>query len=119
MTDICMRGRETRAMMWTPQQMQDGRYINYGLGWQLRLTRESATDTAPTATTTTAPATAAGPAPMPRVSAVYHLGGAVGGSTLLLLLPEHGLSVALVTNLQGVKQLLDVGLEVARCFVDV
>ena len=67
---------ETVQQMWTSQRTSDGKDTNYGLGWRVasRLGQK-------------------------RVS---HTGGQSGTSTVLLLIPETGTSVAIMCNLQNV-----------------
>ncbi len=68
---------ESLAAAWTRQKTKDGKETEYGLGWRI------------------------GEATGKR--AVSHGGGQAGTSTFLLLLPEHGVTVAAMCNLQGVK----------------
>ena len=68
---------ETLAAMWTSQKTKDGKETNYGLGWRIGLLGGKKT--------------------------VAHGGGQAGTSTYLLLLPEQGVAVAVMCNLQGAK----------------
>ncbi len=69
--------KESREQMWTRQSTTDGKATNYGFGW--------------------------------RVGAHYgqkmvsHTGGQAGTSTVLVLFPETGTSVAIMCNLQHVS----------------
>lgn len=65
---------DTRDWMWTPQKTTDGKRTNYGLGWKIG--RKSGR------------------------KAVWHGGAQSGTSTTLLLFPETGTSVAIMSNLQ-------------------
>lgn len=60
-------------LLWTPQRTADGRETGYGVGWS------SGRDEAGRRT-------------------VSHSGGAVGGSAFLLVYPEQGVVVAMLTN---------------------
>ncbi|MEZ6097207.1 MAG: serine hydrolase [Pirellulaceae bacterium] len=64
-----------KAEMWTEQETRTGKKTGYGLGWGIgkRLDR----------------------------SAVSHSGGQSGTSTLLVLLPDENIAVAIMCNLQG------------------
>jgi CubicO group peptidase (beta-lactamase class C family) len=62
--------------MWTGQKSRDGKSTNYGLGWGI--------------------SEAGG------FRALNHSGGQAGTSTMLVLMPEKGVAVALMTNLDGV-----------------
>ena len=66
---------ETVDLLWTPQKNSAGEDITYGIGWFTR--------------------TDAGH------KVVWHTGGAVGGSTMLLILPAEKIVVAVLTNLQN------------------
>ncbi len=68
---------ETREAMWTRQKTNDGNGTNYGLGWSLGTTQQRG---------------------LPIVS---HSGGQAGTSTLLVIVPEQKIVVAVMTNLQG------------------
>ncbi len=65
---------ETVAMMWTPQQTNDGTPTRYGLGWGLGEVRGQ--------------------------RAVNHAGGQAGTATMLGMLPESGIAIAVMCNLQ-------------------
>ncbi len=67
---------KTRTQMWTRQKTKDGNEIAYGLGWRVG-TRS-------------------------RRKMVSHTGGQSGTSTVLVLFPETGTSVAVMCNLQRV-----------------
>jgi len=68
---------ESRQQMWTGQKTADGKQTGYGLGW--RVGRRSGRKT------------------------VSHTGGQSGTSTVLLLVPETGASVAIMCNLQHAR----------------
>ncbi len=67
---------ETLALLHTSQTLANGEATNYGIGW--RSGTQSDGD-----------------------RTISHSGGSVGGSTLLLLVPEHDLVVAGVVNVSG------------------
>jgi len=69
---------ETIDVLWTSQHTLDGERTNYGIGWRENL--ESGR----------------------RV--ISHTGGAVGGTTVLVIFPEEGVVVAILTNIQGASQ---------------
>lgn len=53
----------------------------------------------------------------PRYSTYFsHSGGAVGASSLLLIVPEQELVVALIINLQAAKELYRIGYDVTDAF---
>jgi len=63
--------------MCTPQQIKDGSKTSYGLGW--------------------------GVGERSGIKLFSHSGGQAGTSTLLYVLPEKGLVIAAMCNLQGVS----------------
>jgi len=67
---------ETLDLLFTPQTLKNGESTNYGIGWASG-TQDDGDRT------------------------MSHSGGSVGGTTLLLLVPEHGLVVAGVVNISG------------------
>lgn len=67
---------ETLDLLFTPQTLRDGESTNYGIGWRSG-TQEDGDRT------------------------ISHSGGSVGGTTLLLMIPEHRLVVAGVVNISG------------------
>ncbi len=68
---------ETVRLLFTSQRTADGKETGYGLGWRVGEQRGR--------------------------RFVWHTGGAVGGSSVLVLLPEEQVVVALIANLQGVR----------------
>ena len=66
---------ETVQLMWTSQRTTSGAETGYGIGWFTR-TRDGRRE-------------------------VWHTGGAVGGSTMLLILPDDGVVVSILTNLEN------------------
>ena len=66
---------ETVSMMWTAQKNAAAEDIPYGVGWFVG-TRNGK-------------------------RMVWHTGGAVGGTTMLLIVPEDGIVVSVLTNLQN------------------
>jgi prolyl oligopeptidase len=65
----------SRGQMWTRQKLKDGSETGYGLGWVV--------------------------GQVSGIKTVSHSGGQAGTSTYLLLVPEKGLAIGLMTNLQG------------------
>lgn len=65
---------DSRTAMWTAQQTSDGKQTNYGLGWSVGKKSNQ--------------------------NAVWHGGSQSGTSTMLLLYPESGTCVAIMSNLQ-------------------
>jgi len=80
---------ETLAVLQTAQAKADGSSTEYGIGWGTG--RQDDGD-----------------------ATLSHSGGSVGGTTLLLLVPDHGLVVAGVVNMSGPAS--DMVVEVARIF---
>jgi CubicO group peptidase (beta-lactamase class C family) len=78
---------ETRERMWTVQKTTEGEETGYGLGWKIR--EQSGQ------------------------KIVSHTGGQAGTSTVLVLFPESGTSVAIMCNLQHVK-LRDLAVRIAE-----
>ena len=68
--------RDTLNQMWTRQKTRGGEGIDYGFGWGIGETNEG-------------------------YKVVSHSGGQAGTSTLLVLLPEKGLAIAVMSNLEG------------------
>jgi CubicO group peptidase (beta-lactamase class C family) len=66
---------QTVHLMWTSQKTTSGVETGYGIGWFTR-TRDGRRE-------------------------VWHTGGAVGGSTMLLILPDEGVVVSILTNLEN------------------
>ena len=92
--------RETTLQMWKHQRTNSGEKVPYGIGWQLKDLSDSG-DAAESS------------AGIPEI--IYHGGGAVGGSSMLILLPASGMVVAVVCNLQDLK-LFDVALSLSHIF---
>lgn len=68
--------KSTSDQMWTQQKTKDGKETGYGLGWVI----SKASD----------------------YKLVSHSGGQAGTSTLMMMLPEKGIVVAAMSNLEGV-----------------
>lgn len=75
--DDTLMDPSTRDLLWTPQCTRDGTSTGYGIGWSSRVVDGR--------------------------RQVWHTGGAVGGSTILMIWPEDGVVVAILTNLQSVR----------------
>jgi serine beta-lactamase-like protein LACTB len=69
---------ETVELLWTSQHTRDGERTDYGIGWREHLEGGR------------------------RI--ISHTGGAVGGTTVLVIYPEEGVVVAILTNIQGAGQ---------------
>ncbi len=69
---------ETVEILWTSQTTRDGERTGYGIGW-----RENFED---------------------GQRIISHTGGAVGGTTVLVIYPEEGTVVSILTNIQGASQ---------------
>jgi len=69
---------KTRKLMWTRQKMQDGRSIDYAMGWNIEQDEGG---------------------PM----IISHSGGQAGTSTFFATIPQAKLSIAVMGNLQGVR----------------
>ncbi|MGI9629186.1 MAG: serine hydrolase domain-containing protein [Longimicrobiales bacterium] len=79
---------ETLETLFTSQVLRNGEATNYGIGWRSGVQSDGD-------------------------ATISHSGGSVGGTTLLLLVPEHDLVVAGVVNISGpageiVRQVADV-----------
>ena len=79
----------TVDLLWTPQHTTAGESTGYGIGWSSAV--------------------------VDGVRNVWHTGGAMGGSTILLLLPDEGVAVAILTNLQSVRH-VETARAIARAF---
>lgn len=66
---------KSREQMWTRQRLKNGSETTYGLGWGV----EQAL----------------------KMKIVSHVGGQVGTSTYLLLIPDKGMAIGVMSNLQG------------------
>ena len=80
---------ETREQMFVRQRTRDGKATGYGLGWAVGTQRGR--------------------------REVYHIGGQPRVSTMLYILPDSGVAVVFLTNLEGVgAPLLDLARQVAE-----
>lgn len=70
--------QETIDILWTSQHTRDGERTNYGIGWRENFEEGR------------------------RV--ISHTGGAVGGTTVLVIFPDEEIVVAILTNIQGASQ---------------
>lgn len=78
--------RTSRDMMWSPQETRDGKKTTYGLGFHIR-TRRGALE-------------------------VSHSGAQEKTSTMLLIVPDDQLSIAIMTNTEGAR-LFDFACDIA------
>jgi len=83
---------ETVQVLWTSQLTRSGERTNYGIGWR-EVMEEGR-----------------------RI--IYHTGGAVGGTTVLLIYPEEAVVVAILTNIQDASQTVTAR-EIANLFASV
>jgi len=65
----------SRDQMWTRQKLKDGTLTSYGLGWGISQTS--------------------------LLKTVSHSGGQAGTSTYLVIIPEKGLAISIMSNLEG------------------
>jgi len=66
---------ETVELLWTSMRTSDGEETGYGIGWRVG-ERDGRRE-------------------------IHHTGGAMGGSTVLILYPDDGVAVAVLTNVGG------------------
>jgi len=85
---------ETIQMLFTPHYTSSGIPTKYGLGWAIE---GSLGDDLPPAI-------------------VKHTGGASGGSSVLIVFPEHRLAVSLIVNLEGIN-LSEAATRIAKHFI--
>lgn len=51
-------------------------------------------------------------------NAYFHTGATNGATSLLLILPDQELVIALFSNLEGAKNLMSLGVSIAKIFID-
>jgi len=90
---------ETVKLLWTNQHDKSGKATNYGLGWEIIPREKSVLKIAKTK------------------NLICHSGGAAGGSTNLVILPEDNIIVVLLANLQDVKGIHPFCQNVAEMFL--
>ena len=83
MLDHTVLEPETVEMMWTSLELNSGAPTSYGLGWMVRNQRLGDDE---------------GSTPI-----VGHGGSTLGGRAMLMVLREHGLVVAAMTNARGYR----------------
>lgn len=83
--------RETVERMWVPQKTTDGQETTYGFGWNI--SRKNG------------------------MRCIAHNGAQQRVATRLVLLPEQGCAVAIMTNLEGAK-LTDLSAQIANAVLD-
>ncbi|KYQ90263.1 hypothetical protein DLAC_11747 [Tieghemostelium lacteum] len=76
----------TVAQLFTEQTNSSGELVKYGIGWQLKK------------------------------RFVYHTGNAVGGSTVLVMIPDQSIVVCVLTNQQNTRQIDEFGFKLASIF---
>jgi CubicO group peptidase (beta-lactamase class C family) len=84
---------ESLELMLTPQKLSSGEDTNVGLGWRVNEDRAGR-------------------------RFAHHGGNIVGGRAFVLLYPDHGVAVAICTNLGSAPFAEDEVLEIARPFVE-
>lgn len=82
---------ETVELLWEPQTTAAGEVTGYGMGWSHEV--------------------------VDGVRTVWHTGGAMGGSTILLIHPDEGVVVCILTNLQSVRH-VETARAIASRFAD-
>ena len=85
---------ETLDMLRTPQELESGESTGYGLGWFVRSV----------------------PVGREETTIFGHGGSSVGGFTSFMTLPEHGIVVAVTTNVSLARNLPSLSLRLARIF---
>jgi CubicO group peptidase (beta-lactamase class C family) len=83
---------ETIHEFWTSQRTTSGEVTNYGIGWRTEVVEGERW--------------------------VGHTGGATGGSTILLMLPDKGTAVAILTNVSSVRH-VETAFQLADLFAGV
>ncbi len=78
---------QTREAMWTPQKTREGKETGYGLGWAVERRNGQ--------------------------REVRHTGAQQRVTTVLYLLPEQGLAVVMLTNLEGVNGIVSLARDIA------
>lgn len=103
--------KETVDELWTP--VQTGRisltadlfkWCQYGLGWGVIRNAQ--------------PFHASGAVP-PFKDVIYHTGSATGGTTLLVIIPEKEMVIAIICNLHMARGIMSLGRDVAQLFGNV
>lgn len=97
---------ETLAEMWSPLVSTNRKYLSYGLGWMIADEQRSSIDEL------TIP------------SHVFHTGGSVGATSVLLIIPcekkcsnpRCGICVVILTNLHSAGEIYQTALDVALLF---
>lgn len=105
-TDKLLLKAETLAEMWSPVVSTNRKYVSYGLGWMVADEQRSSIDEL------TIP------------SHVFHTGGAVGATSVLLIIPcakkcsnpRCGICVVMLTNLHSAGEIYQTALDVALLF---
>uniref|UniRef100_A0A7S1KTU5 Beta-lactamase-related domain-containing protein n=1 Tax=Percolomonas cosmopolitus TaxID=63605 RepID=A0A7S1KTU5_9EUKA len=90
--------KQTQKMMLTPQKQNDGTATPYGIGWSLPVREDI---------------------DLERMSGRFcakHSGGASGGTSMLYVLPEQKIAVAVIVNLQGVNRIAELAEKIAMQF---
>ncbi|XP_015795320.1 serine beta-lactamase-like protein LACTB, mitochondrial [Tetranychus urticae] len=103
--------KETVDELWTPSRTGRVsltpnlfRWCQYGLGWGLIRNAQ--------------PFHAAGAVP-PFKDVIYHTGSATGGTTLLVIIPEKEMVIAIMCNLHSARGIMSLGRDVAQLFGNV
>lgn len=93
--DLKLLQPKTTSLLWENQQVKDGSFINYGLGWELKESEALNLDY------------------VKSKRIISHAGGTCGATTQLLLFPEDRLVVAFMTNLEKAPKTFDLSANLA------
>ncbi|EFA85838.1 hypothetical protein PPL_01069 [Heterostelium album PN500] len=107
--DICKFGtgllagylvkRQTLDTMFTPQTLKSGKQTKYGIGWFI-----------------TPNPIIPNPTDSLGDKVIYHTGAAVGGTTILVMLPVQGVVVSILANRQEIRDVTTIGIKIANIF---
>eukprot|EP01132_Coremiostelium_polycephalum_P002248 gene2248-2771_t len=112
--DICRFGsaiiggrllkRETIEKLFTPQETKEGKKLNYGLGWFIKSLpgNENTIENKETESVE-----------FINNKIIYHPGGAVGGTTTLVMIPKEGIVVCILANQENTKDINECGMKIA------
>ncbi|GAM24064.1 hypothetical protein SAMD00019534_072390 [Acytostelium subglobosum LB1] len=108
--------RPTLEKLFTPQKLDDGKELAYGLGWVIVPNAHAQGPSSHGHRSSTS----SNPNEMVSLKEkiVYHTGGAVGGSSVLVILPNNGVVVSVLANLENTRNIDGLGIRVANIFAD-
>ncbi|EGG23302.1 beta-lactamase family protein [Cavenderia fasciculata] len=125
--DICRFGtyiisgqllkRSTLDIIFHTQQTNNGKPTDYAIGWSVKpnhqiKNRQIVGDINPIDNTSTRRVT-----DTLDNKIIYHTGAAVGGSSIIVVVPKYGVVVCVLANLEGVKGIIEFGTKLANIFV--